>query len=289
MKGGTKNNISVFGSTGFIGSNFSRLYSDEVEEIGRTSRTPETDNILYLISTNHNYNVFTDPFLDINTNLTTLIEVLENCKDNRELVFNFVSSWFVYGETDKMPPDEGSVCNPLGFYSITKRTAEQLLISYCKTFGINYRILRLCNVYGETDNSVSKKRNAMQYLIGELIHNRNIELYDGGENVRDFMHVEDASRALKLCIDSAPLNEIVNIGSGTPYKFKDIMLYAKNATGSTASLFSRTAPEFHKTVQVKDMYLNVTKLRKMGFAQKYTIWEGLDILINHLTKEKALK
>tara|TARA_Y100000034_G_scaffold6291_2_gene6925 strand:+ start:9815 stop:10684 length:870 start_codon:yes stop_codon:yes gene_type:complete len=289
VKGGTKNNISVFGSTGFIGSNFSRLYSDEVEEIGRTSRTPETDNILYLISTNHNYNVFTDPFLDINTNLTTLIEVLENCKDNRELVFNFVSSWFVYGETDKMPPDEGSVCNPLGFYSITKRTAEQLLISYCKTFGINYRILRLCNVYGETDNSVSKKRNAMQYLIGELIHNRNIELYDGGENVRDFMHVEDASRALKLCIDSAPLNEIVNIGSGTPYKFKDIMLYAKNATGSTASLFSRTAPEFHKTVQVKDMYLDVTKLRKMGFAQKYTIWEGLDILINHLTKEKALK
>ena len=284
MKGGTKNNISVFGSTGFIGSNFSRLYSDEVEEIGRTSRTPETDNILYLISTNHNYNVFTDPFLDINTNLTTLIEVLENCKDNRELVFNFVSSWFVYGKTSDIPASEDSTCNPLGFYSITKRAAEQLLISYCETFGINYRILRLCNVYGETDDKVSKKRNALQHMIGELARDRDIKLYDGGENIRDFMYIEDMCGAIRLCTDEAPLNEIINVGSGNAYRFKDIMLYAKKSLSSKGTISSCNAPDFHKIVQVKDMYLDVTKLKKLGFVPKYDIWQGLDKIIENARK-----
>ena len=38
---------------------------------------------------------------------------------------------------------ENALCDPKGFYSITKRTAEQLLISYCETFNIKYRIVRI--------------------------------------------------------------------------------------------------------------------------------------------------
>jgi nucleoside-diphosphate-sugar epimerase len=282
MSENIKSDVSVFGSTGFIGNIFCELYSNEANIIPREQREPETNNILYFISTIHNYNIFDSPHLDIETNLSLLIDVLEECKNKENVIFNFISSWFVYGKTEDQPANENSTCNPKGFYSITKRTAEQLLISYCETFGINYRILRLCNVYGETDTKVSKKRNALQNLIGELIYDKDIYLYDGGENIRDFMHVEDVCRAIKLCIDAAPLNEITNIGSGNPYKFKDIILYAKNAIGSNSTLHSCEAPEFHKTVQVKDMYLDVTKLKNMGFVQKYTIWEGLDILINNL-------
>ncbi len=274
--------ISVFGSTGFIGSNFCKLYPNEVKEIRRDFYKPETNNILYLISTNHNYNVFTNPFLDVDTNLTVLIKTLENCKDKENLVFNFVSSWFVYGKTDDLPANENSVCNPKGFYSITKHTAEQLLTSYCETFGINYRILRLCNVYGETDSGVSKKRNALQYMIGELAEGRDIKLYDAGENIRDFLYVEDVCEAIKLCVDSAPLNEIINIGSGNPYKFKDMMLYAKEALSSEGSLTPCEPPDFHKTVQVKDMYLDVTKLKNLGFVPKYNIWQGLDKIIENV-------
>ena len=276
--------ISVFGSTGFIGSNFCKFYPNEVKEIKRGFYKPETNNVLYLISTNHNYNVFTNPFLDVDTNLTVLIKTLENCKDKENLVFNFVSSWFVYGKTDDLPANENSVCNPKGFYSITKRTAEQLLISYCETFGINYRILRLCNVYGETDSGVSKKRNALQYMIGELAEGRDIKLYDAGENIRDFLYVEDVCEAIKLSIESAPLNEIINIGSGNPYRFKDIMLYAKEALSSEGSLTPCEPPDFHKTVQVKDMYLDVTKLKNLGFVPKYNIWQGLDKIIKNVRK-----
>ena len=51
-------NISVYGSSGFIGSRFCSMYSDS-HPIAKEQNTPESDNILYFISTVHNYNIFT--------------------------------------------------------------------------------------------------------------------------------------------------------------------------------------------------------------------------------------
>ena len=210
--------ISVFGSTGFIGSKFSSMYN--IENIPRESNCPvENTDVLYLISTTHNYHVFDKPFLDIDTNLIKLVSVLEEfkrkCPNN---TFTFISSCFVYGDTD-YPAAEETNCNPKGFYSITKHAAEKLLISYCETFGLKYNILRLCNVYGENATGVSKKRNALQFMSRQIINNQDVQLYDNGENIRDFMHVEDVCRAIKLCMYNSRY-KIVNIGSGIPYKFR---------------------------------------------------------------------
>ena len=270
--------ISVFGSSGFIGGNFCKLYEPETLRIPREQRTPESQEVLYLISTIHNYNVFDDPHLDVDTNLSLLIDTLEECK-GQNVTFNFVSSWFVYGKTEDLPASENSPCNPRGFYSITKRAAEQLLISYCETFDINYRIFRLCNIYGTGDGKVSIKKNALQYLINEVVHGRDINLYDAGENIRDFMHVDDVCRAMHHCISNAEPNQIINIGSGTPYKFGEIMNYVKEKTKSPSVFNSVEPPKFHKTVQVKDMYLDVAKLKNLGFKEKKNFWNQIDEII----------
>ena len=277
-----KNKISVFGSSGFIGTEYCKLFPDEVIKIPREDMISKSNNILYFISTNHNYNVFSDVHLDIDTNLNTLMDVLENCKENKNVTFNFISSWFVYGKIDDLPAKEDSHCNPKGFYSITKRAAEQLLISYCETFGIKYRIIRLCNVYGSSDAKVSEKKNALQHLTSEVIKGRDINLYDGGENIRDFMHVEDICRAINLIVKNSLINDIINVGSGIPHKFIDMMSYIKNKTSSKSKFISVEAPRFHKVVQVQDMYLNVDKLKSLGFEPKYDIWNGLDILMSNM-------
>ena len=271
--------ISVFGGTGFIGSRFSEIYKSEVSVIDRQAYTPRSKNVLYFISTTSNYNVFEDIHLDINTNLSTLMNVLENCKE-KGLVFNFISSWFVYGKTEDLPATENSVCNPKGFYSITKLCAEQLIISYCETFGIKYRILRLANVYGEDDKSVSKKKNALQFLINELVNNRDISLYDGGKNIRDFIYIDDVCRAIHTCITRGNLNDTINIGSGQPYQFLDLMTYCKNKLKSRSTIISVLPTDFHDIVQVKNMYLDTAKLKLLGFKQKTTINEGLDLIMN---------
>lgn len=271
--------ISVYGGTGFIGGNFCRMYADETSLISREDRTPKSKQILYFISTIHNYNVFDNPFLDVDTNLKVLIETLEECK-NKDIVFNFVSSWFVYGQTDTLPASEETHCNPKGFYSITKRAAEQMLISYCETFDIKYRIFRLCNVYGVTATKVSVKRNALQYLASEVVNGRDINLYNGGNDIRDFMHVDDVCRAIKMCVSNAKINDIINIGSGVPTKFGEVMKYVRNKTGSKSKFNSVDPPKFHKVVQVKDMYLDVTKLGSLGFSPEKDFWNQIDRIIS---------
>ena len=204
-----KNKLSVYGSTGFIGSSFCKMF--DCDNIERNIRTPSTDEVLYLISTTHNYNVLENSFIDIDTNLSTLLKTLDACRKKDINTFNFVSSWFVYGDTE-LPATETSYCNPKGFYSITKRCAEQLIISYCKTFNINYKILRLCNVYGARDLKVSKKRNALQHLIERLKNDLDIDLYHGGNFYRNFMHVSDVCRAIMLVCSQGENNSIYNIG-----------------------------------------------------------------------------
>lgn len=261
--------INVFGK-GFIGGEFCRQFQDEVVVNERNDHHPKTPKILYFISTVDNYNIHTNPHLDIDTNLSLLIDVLENSRKEygSDFEFDFISSWFVYGKTD-VPAREDSVCNPSGFYSITKRTAEQLLISYCSTFDISYRILRMSNVIGKEDNKVSKKKNALQYMIHQLVRGEEVSLYEG-KILRDLIDVRDAARAIHLIVTQGNLNEIYNVGNGFGFSFEEIVYLVQEYLG-TGIIKRIPVPKFHKLVQVKDMYLDTTKLTGLGYFLDYDI------------------
>ena len=268
--------ISVFGATGFIGSTFCQIFHDRTVKIERSSRAAKSNEILYFISTTSNYNILEDSKIDVEVNLTVLMEVLEHCKDSN-IIFNYVSTGFVYGN-DIVDAKETDECHPSGFYSITKRTAELLIISFCETFGVKYRILRLANVYGTEDKDKSGKKNALGYLVNQLIENSDVNLYDGGDVLRDYLHVKDICRAIMLVIEKGEVNNIFNIASGKPMKFRDIIQIAKRLTKSTSNINSIKPPEFYEKVQAKNFSLNTDKLMNLGFKETISIEEGLQIL-----------
>lgn len=273
--------INLFGH-GFIGKKFADLYPCIINS--KNDLVPKLNHvtdIFYTISTIDNYNVKTNPYIDIETNLTTLMRVLENFKKDprsNSVVFNFASSWFVYGDTD-LPAREDSYCDPRGFYSITKRTAEQLLVSYCETFGLKYRILRFANVLGQGDSKTSLRKNAVTYMITEMKYNRPINLYENGEVVRDFIHVNDLCRAIKLVIDHGNSDEIYNIGNGVPCKIRTVIDKIQEL-GSKSDINVIETPEFHKIVQVKNMYMNTDKLKSLGYFPEYTLDKIVEELYN---------
>lgn len=275
------NKISVFGSTGFIGKRFCEMYPSEVVGIPRNQYKTETTNILYLISTVDNYNIHSNLHVDIDTNLSVLMKVLEANK-GKDVVINFISSWFVYGQNPELPFNEDTThCNPTGFYSITKYCAEQMLICFCNTFDIKYRIIRLANVLGEGDNKISKKKNALQYLVKEAVHNRNLHLYYGGEVIRDYIYIDDVCRAIKLCIETAPTNQIINVGSGRPSKFLDIIEKAVEVSGSTSRIINIQPTTFHNIVQVRHSYLDIAKVKSYGFKPQYSMDDIIEKLVEY--------
>jgi nucleoside-diphosphate-sugar epimerase len=284
----SNNKLSIFGSSGFIGNRFCKLYPEQTIKIPREVNTPETTNILYLISTIDNYNIHKDLQIDIQTNLLKFIDVLSTIKDKKNTVINFVSSWFVYGQNNEVPFKEDiSLCKPTGFYSITKLCAEQLLISFCKTFDIKYRIFRLANILGETDKKISKQKNALQFLIREVVYGRDIPLYYGGDVLRDYMYVDDACDAIMFCIKNAPLNEIINIGNGKPLHFKTLIEKAIKESNSKSNIINIEPTNFHNIVQVRHSYLDITKLNNIGFTSKYDIDIVIKKLVNYYTTEKT--
>ena len=60
--------------------------------------------------------------------------------------------------------------------------------------------------------------------------------------------------------------------------FKDIINIAKNELNSQSKIYSIEPPDFHKFVQVKNFYMDVTKLKSFGFKQNFSIKEGIKLL-----------
>ena len=87
--------ISVFGSTGFIGSRFCEMYPEMIIPIEREKGCPSSKDVLYLISTVDNYGGW---YANIYANMTCLLRRLEYLE--KDSVFNFCSSWFIYGDVE---------------------------------------------------------------------------------------------------------------------------------------------------------------------------------------------
>ena len=275
--------FSIYGSTGFIGSRFMDMYPQESISIPRSQNKPMSTDVVYFISTAHNYYIFEKPHLDIDTNLNKLIDVLEEFRlNNPDGVFNFISSWFVYGMNSTMNTKESDYPDPRGFYSITKRTAEQMLICYCDTHKLKYRILRMTNIIGEGDKGVSTKKNALQYMMGLLKKNEPVKLYDNGENIRDYMHVDDACRAINLCVTNSPTNTITNISNRQPVTIGELVRYSKKKMGSTSEIHSIETPASHKVVQYVEVCLNNDKLLSYGYTPSINTIEAVDRILNSL-------
>jgi UDP-glucose 4-epimerase len=282
------NKLSVFGAGGFVGSRFCEMFPDTTIPISKKSIFSESPELLWLISTIDNYNVFFNPRLDISTNLDLFIKALDIHRRlyGKSSVINLVSTWFVLGNPEHLPALETDQCNPLGFYGITARTREQLLISYCQTYDLTFRIMRLANVLGVGDKKISCRKNALQFFVREIVNNRPVHLYWPDHTIRDYIHVDDVCNGIDLVLSSdVTKNQIYNIGNTIPIRFGDCVEYVVNKTGN-GCVDHIEQSDFHKVVQTNLVYLDNGKIKHLGYKQIKTIWQMLDELIEYYEREK---
>lgn len=281
--------VSLFGGTGFVGSHYAKSYPKSTTVIDRDSIQSETNNILYMISTVHNYHPKDgNPLIDIETNLIHFMKVLDNARKKwgDRLVFTQVSTWFVYGQNPEIPAKENSHCNPKGFYSITARAREQLLISYCESFNLKYRILRLGNVIGAGDEKIGLKRNALQHFIKELALGRPIERYRQ-DSIRDFIDVRDCVRAINLIVEKGDLNQIYNVSNGQGLRVKELIDHAWITSGYKSKISEIEVSQFHKTVQTPAIYMDVSKIKKLGYVKQHDIKTSVEELVHYYEQRET--
>ena len=136
---------------------------------------------------------------------------------------------------------------------------------------------------GPQDKKVSAKKNAVQYLLGELASNRPVDLYDSGYFYRDYIDVRDCARAIDLVVSRGEVNSIYNIGNGKGVIFRDIIRYARDAMDSGSDIRTIEQKEFHKKVQSsRSFFMDNTKLRDLGYRPDYTIQQTIDDIIHSI-------
>lgn len=269
--------ISIFGSAGFIGSNFARIYPEESIKINSGDFEPQSNIVLYLRSTTDNYGT---PEENIEINLVNLVKVLKNLKPGDKFIYS--GTWFCFGPVNHyktVRENEGE--KVLGYYGATKLCAEQIVETYCKINNIDFLILRLSNIVGKNDNP-SAQKNALQFLIEKLRADKPIELYNRGDFYRSYLHVEECCRAIKYLIEKAEWNENYNIGpEETTWKFSEIIKYCADKLDSKSIISSREPSKFHQIVQVPSFRINTDKLKRLKFEWKLNIRETLDKILEN--------
>jgi len=233
--------IIVTGGSGFIGSNVVKYLSQNHEvKIFDFKKPDNLDNefiqgditdskhvinsikdcdvVIHLAATLGVVNTETNPVLTLDTNLGGTINVLEACKINKIKKIIFSSSSEVYGEPLKIPMDEDDKPVPMTTYGIAKFAAEEYIKAYSKTFGLEYTLFRLFNVYGDQQATDW----VLPEFVSKAISNKDIIVHGDGLQTRSFCYVTDISNAFSLTLDKAN-GQLINIGNNhEPITIKEL-------------------------------------------------------------------
>lgn len=179
--------------------------------------------VFHLIGTTTPGSSNRSPSEDARDNIVGTIQLLDIMRDEGVPRIIFVSSGgAVYGDPSKVPIPETATTDPISAYGISKLAIEKYLALYHRLAGIDYRILRIANIYGE-GQPLNRSLGAVGIFLDRAFRNLAVEIWGDGRAVRDYVHVEDVCRSLLLAREYAGPLRIFNIGSGQGLSLNDLL------------------------------------------------------------------
>ena len=142
-----------------------------------------------------------DPPKAIETNVVGTINILEAARKYGVKKIIFSSTSAVYENTPVYPSKEDTVNDPHLIYSLGKYTAERFCRSYHEVYGMNVTVLRFANVYGPHLDCLRTQPPVAGYMIRELFFDRSPVLHSTGEQLRDFIYVDDLVDLAVHCME----------------------------------------------------------------------------------------
>ena len=144
----------------------------------------------------------------VNTNIKGVQILLDAAVSHGVQVFLQVSTDEVYGSITSGSWDESAPLRPNSPYSASKASADLLALAYHRTYGLDVRITRSSNNFGP--HQFPEK--IIPLFITNALSNKNLPLYGTGENIRDWIYVEDNCVGIELVLLNGKAGEVYNIG-----------------------------------------------------------------------------
>jgi dTDP-glucose 4,6-dehydratase len=179
-----------------------------------------------------------------------------------------ISTDEVYGSVPHGHSRETDELRPRNPYSASKAGADRLAYSYWATYNVPVVVTRASNNYGP--NQFPEK--VIPLFITNAIDDLALPLYGDGQNVRDWLHVDDHCRGIDLLIERGENGEVYNIGGGNEVKNVDLTHRILELTGRPNTLIRRVAD---RPGHDRRYALDTAKLRDLGWAPAVEFEQGL--------------
>ena len=250
-------------------------------EVVRAAVTDDIDAVVHLAAATSVLVSIERPARTTEVNVTATADLLERCRQAGVGTFVFASTNAVAGP---IPPerriDEHVVLRPMTPYGASKAAAEMLMSAYTAVYGLRCVPLRFTNVYGP---AMTGKDSIVARIMRAAVADGGMTVYGAGEQVRDYVYVEDVAAAVSLALRRPDIAGPVVIGAGESYSVLDILRLAREATGS--ALPAEHVPA--KDGEMPRVIVDPSYARSLGWAPAVDLAEGLKRVWNRWPREAA--
>lgn len=222
-------------------------------------------------------------------NIKNTFHLLEQIRESTVENVLFTSSSTVYGEPKIFPtPEDYTPLLPISTYGASKLACETLISSYCHTYGIKGRILRLANIVG-----FRSRHGIIWDFVNKLRKNKKmLEVLGDGTQSKSYLHVSDFIDSLLLCLKSPRVFEIFNVGNNDVIDAFSIARSVCEIMGLRETKIVTTGGVDNGRGwigDVKKMHLEITKLKKLGFVPKLSSTEAVRLACQELVSDTVVK
>jgi dTDP-glucose 4,6-dehydratase len=244
----------------------------------------EVDAVIHFAAESHNDNSLHDPSPFLRTNLIGTYTLLEAVRKHGKR-YHHISTDEVYGDLELDDPDrfhETTPYNPSSPYSSTKAGSDMLVRAWVRSFKVQATISNCSNNYGPHQHI----EKFIPRQITNLIDGVRPKLYGKGENVRDWIHVEDHNRAVLAILDKGRIGETYLIGADGEKNNKEVVELILELMGRDPKDYEHVSDRPGHDMRYA---IDSTKLRtELGWKPKYTGFrEGLAATIDWYRKNEA--
>jgi dTDP-glucose 4,6-dehydratase len=207
----------------------------------------------------------------IDTNIIGVHNILEAAKINNTKKIIMTSTSEIYGTAKYVPIDENHPINSQSPYAATKASADQLAISYYRSFNLPVTILRPFNTFGPRQSM----RAVIPTIIGQVINNNEVNI-GNIKPTRDFTFVTDIAEAFVRTLSAKKISgEIINVGSNFEVSIKEIIDFVATITNRKIIIKKKQERFRPKASEVNRLICSNKKAKKLlKWSPNYNGKEG---------------
>jgi len=242
------------------------------------------DIVVNFAAESHVDRSITDPGIFVQTNVMGTQVLLDAAKATGVKRYHQVSTDEVYGDLPLDRPDlfftEETPLHTSSPYSSSKASADLFVLSYYRTFGLPVTISRCSNNYGP----YHFPEKLIPLMISRALADGELPVYGKGDNVRDWLHVDDHCEAIDLIIHKGKIGEVYNVGGHNERTNLEVVKTILKALNKPESLIKYVTDRPGHDMRYA---IDPTKLEtELGWKPKYNFDTGIEMTIQWYLNNK---